>query len=227
MADAGLFEDYTFIKYHHFFGDDESFWYTQQDVRTWGYHFIPYFRYHFLEIGKMQGRGFYLGGNLDINQYFRESNIWESLSGEGSRNSYSTSRLGVGMTLGAICRLVDGQPDGGILFRRKKEMKNSRALTGLLLLMALFLLQCDKEEDYEVRNLNHNVIMRRWTAGHAATGMGHLMNMIGQRSQDVNTIPSPAISPFILWTRSVFSNLSGRIAIRPDGLHYPPRFVSY
>jgi hypothetical protein len=100
MADVGLFEDYTFIKYHNFFEENGTFSNTRQEVRTWGYHLIPSASYHFLEIGKMRGRGFYLGGNLDFNQYFRKSETTESISMERSEYSYHTSRFSIGATLG-------------------------------------------------------------------------------------------------------------------------------
>lgn len=100
MLNAGLFEDYTFIKYHNYFEEDGGFCNTRQEVRTWGYHIIPSIRYHFLNIGKIKGRGFYLGGNIDFNQYIKTIRTIESLTGEESSYNCSSIRFSMGATLG-------------------------------------------------------------------------------------------------------------------------------
>ena len=55
---VGLFEDYTYKKYHDFFEEDQGFSYTQTDVSTRGYHFIPTIRYYFLFTKSKKGRVF-------------------------------------------------------------------------------------------------------------------------------------------------------------------------
>ena len=100
MVDVGLFEDYTFIKYHDFFDENGGFSYTQQKAKTWGYHFIPSFKYYFLITKKKKGQGFYVAGNLDFNQYFKKTEDYQSQYSSYNYTYSSTTRMGAGATLG-------------------------------------------------------------------------------------------------------------------------------
>lgn len=110
MADVGLFEDYTFIKYHDFFDENGGFYFTQQKVKTQGYHFIPSFKYYFLTTKRKTGQGFYVAGNLDFNQYFQKSELYHSQNNTYDYSSSLTSQMAIGTTLGgqyvAFSRLV-------------------------------------------------------------------------------------------------------------------------
>lgn len=110
MVDFGLFEDYTFIKYHDYFDDYQGFSYTQINTTTRGYHIIPTIRYYFLYTKRKKGQGFYLSGSLDWSQYFQNQESYLSLSGFSQTKYNSTSRLSVGGILGcqyvAFTRLI-------------------------------------------------------------------------------------------------------------------------
>jgi hypothetical protein len=99
-SDVGLFEDYTFTKYHDFFDEYGGFAYTQQTVKTIGYHFLPSFRYYFLTTKKKKGQGLYAAGLLDFNQYFMKSELYHSAENTSGYTSASTTRFGVGASLG-------------------------------------------------------------------------------------------------------------------------------
>lgn len=100
MSDVGLFEDYTFTKYHDFFDEYGGFAYTQQTTKTIGYHFLPSFRYYFLITKKKKGQGLYAAGQFDFNQYFMNSEFYHSTENTSNYNSSSTTRFGIGASLG-------------------------------------------------------------------------------------------------------------------------------
>jgi len=110
LVDFGLFEDYTFIKYHDYFDENEGFSYTRKDVVTRGYHFIPSVKFYFLSTKQKKGQGFYISGCLDFNQYFKKSEIYFSQTNSFAYENSSTTRLSAGATLGgqfvAFTRLV-------------------------------------------------------------------------------------------------------------------------
>lgn len=110
MSDVGLFEDYTFIKYHDFFDEHGGFAYTQQRTRTIGYHLLPSFRYYLWTTKNKSGQGIYLSGLLDFNQYYKKTEVYHSLSKTYSYSNTSTTRFGFGTSLGgqyiAFSRLV-------------------------------------------------------------------------------------------------------------------------
>jgi hypothetical protein len=112
IINAGLFEDYTFIKYHDYFDEHEGFSYTKTNATTWGYHLIPSLKYYFIILNKTQESGFYLSGNLDFSQYFRKTRYFQSLSGNTSSSENSTTRLAIGASLGGqyifFSRLIFG-----------------------------------------------------------------------------------------------------------------------
>jgi hypothetical protein len=100
MSDVGLFEDYTFTKYHDFFDEYGGFAYTRQTTKTIGYHFLPSFRYYYLMTKKKKGQGLYVAGLLDFNQYFRKSEFYHSADKTSDYTSSSTTRLGIGASAG-------------------------------------------------------------------------------------------------------------------------------
>ena len=110
LVNFGLFEDYTFIKYHNYFDENEGFSYTRKDVVTRGYHSIPSVKYYFLKTEKKKGQGFYVAGSIDFNQYFKKSEIYFSRSNSFEYENSSTTRMSAGATLGgqfvAFTRLV-------------------------------------------------------------------------------------------------------------------------
>ena len=110
MSDVGLFEDYTFIKYHDFFDEHGGFSFTQQKTKTIGYHVLPSFRYYLWITKSKNGQGIYVSGLLDFNQYFKNTEVYQSQSKTYSHTSASTTRLGFGTSLGgqyvAFSRLV-------------------------------------------------------------------------------------------------------------------------
>jgi hypothetical protein len=98
--DGGLFKDYTFIKYYNFFNEEMGFYHEDQNVTTRGYHFMPSFRFYFLQIKNTRGKGLYLGGILDYSQYFEKSSEYSSLTGITQNSKNTTSRLSLGLALG-------------------------------------------------------------------------------------------------------------------------------
>jgi len=101
VADAGLFEDYTYIKYHDYFDEHDGFSYTQLQSQTWGYHLKPSIKYYFLTTKSKKGQGLYLGGMLDFNQYFNRTEIYEYASHSTTQFNKSTTRFCAGTILGA------------------------------------------------------------------------------------------------------------------------------
>lgn len=110
MADAGLFEDYKYIKYHDYFNEDVGFSYTQTDAKTRGFHLISSVRYYFLAAKVKKGQGLYIGGNFDLNYYEKNVEVFSSLSNTTYHGSSSTTRISIGTTIGgqyvAFSRLV-------------------------------------------------------------------------------------------------------------------------
>ena len=110
VVNFGLFEDYTFIKYHDYFDENEGFSYTRKDVVTRGYHFIPSVKFYFWGTKQKKGQGLYISGCLDFNQYFKKSEIYFSQMNSFAYENSSTTRLSTGATLGgqfvAFTRLV-------------------------------------------------------------------------------------------------------------------------
>ena len=100
-ADVGLFEDYSFIKYHDYFNEHDGFSYTQINSQTWGYHLKPSIKYYFLTTKSKKGQGFYLGGMLDFNQYFNNTEIFKSRPNSTNQYGLTTGRLCAGTLLGA------------------------------------------------------------------------------------------------------------------------------
>ena len=110
LLDVGLFEDYTYTKYYDFFDEGEGFHYLQQTTKTKGYNFIPSFKYYFLTTKTKKGQGFYAAGNLDMNQYFSQTELYNSKTNSNNYSNSSTTRMAIGLTLGgqyvAFSRLV-------------------------------------------------------------------------------------------------------------------------
>ena len=100
LVNFGLFENYSFTKYHDFFDEDEGFSYTRTEVTTKGYHFIPSVKYYFLVAKRKRGQGLYASGNLGFNQYFRNSAIYSSRTNSYEYKNSSTTRLSIGATVG-------------------------------------------------------------------------------------------------------------------------------
>lgn len=110
MANFGLFEDYSFIQYNDYFDEYSGYSYIEQDFRTWGFHFIPTFKYYFLITKSKKGQGFYVGGNIDFNYYLRNTSTYASITNENEYDKLSTTRFALGGLLGgqyiAFSRLV-------------------------------------------------------------------------------------------------------------------------
>ena len=100
IVNSGLFEDYTFIKYHDYFDEHDGFSHTRKDVKTKGYHFIPTVKYYFLKSKKKKGQGIYAAGSLDFNQYFKNSETYTSLTNSYAYENSSTTRMGIGAVAG-------------------------------------------------------------------------------------------------------------------------------
>jgi hypothetical protein len=99
-VNLGLFEDYTFIQYNDFFNEYNGFSYQEQSFKTWGFHFIPNFRYYFLSTKSKKGQGFYIGANIDINYYLRNSTFYNSSNNENKDFKWSTTRFALGGMIG-------------------------------------------------------------------------------------------------------------------------------
>ncbi len=100
MVDAGLFEDYTFIKYHDYFDETVGFSYTRTKAKTWGYHLTPSLKYYFIATKKKKGQGFYLSGNFDLSQYIKKTEIYHSISNNYEYKNVSTIGMCIGATMG-------------------------------------------------------------------------------------------------------------------------------
>lgn len=100
LLNIGLFEDYSFRKYHDFFNQSQGFSYSERTVITRGYHFIPSAQYYFILIRKRPGQGFYAGGNIDFNQYFKNLETYSSLERKSEHSKYRITRLGIGPSAG-------------------------------------------------------------------------------------------------------------------------------
>jgi hypothetical protein len=100
IVNFGLFEDYSFTKYHDYFDEHEGFSHTREDVTTKGYHFIPGVKYYFLKTKKKKGQGIYLAGNLGFNQYFKKTVRYFSLDDSYTYANSSTTRMSIGAAAG-------------------------------------------------------------------------------------------------------------------------------
>ncbi len=100
LVNFGLFENYTFTKYHDFFDEEEGFGYTRKEVTTKGYHLIPAVKYYFWISKHKRGQGVYFAGNLGFNQYFKKSTTYFSGSDAYEYQNSSTSRVSIGATVG-------------------------------------------------------------------------------------------------------------------------------
>lgn len=100
-TDFGIFEDYTYIKYHDFFDEGQGFSYTREDVRIPGYHIIPSLRYIFIRPFKKANINIYTAVNLDYYQYFMNKDIYQSITGQTTTYHNSTIRFNIGGTIGA------------------------------------------------------------------------------------------------------------------------------
>jgi len=100
-ADFGIFQDYTYIKYHDFFDEDQGFSYTREDVRIPGYHIIPSLRYIFIRPFKKADISIYTAVNLDYYQYFMNKSIYQSFTDQTTTYHNSTIRFNIGGSIGA------------------------------------------------------------------------------------------------------------------------------
>ncbi len=100
-TEFGIFEDYTYIKYHDFFDENEGFSYTRENVQIPGYHIIPSFRYLLIRPLKKADFGIYATANLDYYQYFLKKDIYYSSTDNTISNQNSTYRFNIGVGIGA------------------------------------------------------------------------------------------------------------------------------
>ncbi len=100
-TDFGVFEDYTYTKYHDFFDEYEGFSYTREDVRIPGFHIIPSFRYILTKPIKNADFGVYASGNLDYYYYTMKKDIYYSATNQTIPYQNSTYRFNIGVGIGA------------------------------------------------------------------------------------------------------------------------------
>lgn len=100
LTDVGVFEEYTYKKYYDFFNQNEGFSFTQKDVITRGYHLIPSVKYYALQIESRPGQGLFVGGQVDFNQYFKESELYDARTQEEIKTSSKITRMGIGANAG-------------------------------------------------------------------------------------------------------------------------------
>lgn len=101
LIDFGIFQDYTFTKYHDFFDENGGFSYTQQDIFIPGFHFTPSINYYFIRSKNKSAQGIYVASKLDYYHYFMKTDIYHSSTGQTESYSNSTYRFNIGCGLGA------------------------------------------------------------------------------------------------------------------------------
>jgi len=101
ITDFGIFEDYTYTKYHDYFDENEGFSYTRENVQIPGYHIIPSFRYLLIRPLKTADFGIYATANLDYYQYFLKREVYYSSTDNTISNQNSTYRFNIGVGIGA------------------------------------------------------------------------------------------------------------------------------
>lgn len=97
----GIFEDYTFTKYHDFFDEGQGFSYTRENVRMPGYHIIPSIRYELFRPIKKTSFAIYVTAKLDYYQYFMKKEIYESYTNNTESSRNMTYRFNIGGGVGA------------------------------------------------------------------------------------------------------------------------------
>lgn len=101
--DCGLFDDYTFTKYHDFFNQNTGYYYEKQEVRITGFHILPSGNYFFWQSKSKPGQGMYCGALLDLNFYRKNLDTYNSQTLESSSDIIRQFKTGVGVSLGGKC----------------------------------------------------------------------------------------------------------------------------
>lgn len=101
LTDFGIFEDYSFTKYHDYFDENGGFSYTRQDVSIPGYHIIPSVNYYFFRFKGKAAQGVYVAGKIDYYHYFMRKEIYHSSTNKSESYNNSTLRFNAGCAIGA------------------------------------------------------------------------------------------------------------------------------
>jgi hypothetical protein len=99
-CDAGLFDDYFFIKYYDFFSQGPGFYSVTQKIKIRGVHFQPSYNYYLFLSRTRPNRGIFIGGTFDIQYYRKNIKMDNSLTGENTSFNYFQARLGGGLHAG-------------------------------------------------------------------------------------------------------------------------------
>lgn len=130
QLDAGLYDNYTYKKYHDFFSQTGGINNTVQKVQTFGFHLLPTYNYILSNTSKHTRKQFYTGITADFNRFFQKSTILDA--GTSNTQLRAQTKFGAGVSLGMRYRVkkqwyVDFK---GIFIRRlfcinsQKDMKD-------------------------------------------------------------------------------------------------------
>lgn len=103
QLDAGLYDNYTYKKYHDFFDQTGGINSTFQKVQTFGFHLLPSFSHILSNTSKHKKRQVYMGMTVDFNRFFKKSVTTEPASGNTTLSAQT--KLGAGMHLGMRYRI--------------------------------------------------------------------------------------------------------------------------
>jgi hypothetical protein len=98
--DAGLYDNYTFIKYYDFFNQNQGMYTVEQNVSIRGVHLIPSCNYWFYRAKKKANRGIYTGVILDFHYYQKKLAYLNTQTFERTHEKYYQTGLGAGLDLG-------------------------------------------------------------------------------------------------------------------------------
>lgn len=103
--DIGMYDNYKFIKYYDFFGQNQDMYFLEQDVMTKGFHIMPGYNYSILKIRKVPRLKFFAGGVLDASFYQKKINYFNSQTLDKSDKKVYQYKTGIGPSLGVHYKL--------------------------------------------------------------------------------------------------------------------------
>jgi hypothetical protein len=99
--DFGLFDDYKFVKYYDFFGQNGGMYSIEQAITIKGFHLTPAFNRILFRSKKKDSRNVFCSALADINVYRKKLDYFNSRTSEKYADDYSQTRLGLGIGIGA------------------------------------------------------------------------------------------------------------------------------
>ncbi len=103
--DAGLYDDYTYFKYHDFFNQDGGLYHTRQDVKTYGFHLMPAWHYSLSRPGSVKRIKCLAGITTDLNMFAKKIKTFNSKTLDASDQTFRQARLGMGIHIGMTYRI--------------------------------------------------------------------------------------------------------------------------